>query len=119
MLITFEASDELPPTVVAVLAQHPDRTVVLLNYTLVELMSPQERMELLNALFARMDEPPTGGRSRGLDELDELAAPRRERSRRAHDNHRHGHPGPPRHHESGIWTSSRPTSQMSAVSRSR
>ncbi|MBM7807755.1 hypothetical protein JOD57_003592 [Geodermatophilus bullaregiensis] len=79
MPISFHAGDELPPTVIAVPAQHPDRTVVLLNHTLVELMSPHERMELLNALFARMDEPPTGGR---FDELDELAAPRRERSRR-------------------------------------
>jgi len=95
MPISFQASDELPATVVAVLAQHPDRTVVLLNYTLLELMSPHERMELLNALFARMDEPPTGGR------LDELAAPRRERSRRAHDNHRQSQLGPPQQTEVG------------------
>src|SRR4051812_491850 len=85
MPITFHASDLLPPTVVAVLAQHPDRIVVLLNYTLVELMSPPERMEMLNALFARMDGPPTGCR---LDELDELAAPRRERNRRTDKNYR-------------------------------
>jgi hypothetical protein len=98
MPTSFHASDELPPTVVAVLAQHPDRTVVLLNYTLLELMSPPERMELLTALFARMEEPPTGGR---LDALDELAAPRRERSRRAHDNHRRSQLGPPQRTELG------------------
>jgi hypothetical protein len=98
MPISFHASDELPCTVVAVLAQHPDRTIVLLNYTLLELMSPPERMELLTALFARMEEPPTGGR---LDALDELAAPRRARSRRAHDNHRRSQLGPPQQTELG------------------
>lgn len=98
MPISFHASDELPPTVVVVLAQHPDRTVVLLNYTLVELMSPNERMELLNALFAEMDEPPTGGR---LEALDELAAPRRERSRRTQDDHRQDRLGPPQQTEVG------------------
>ena len=86
MPITFHASDGLPPTVVAVLAQHPDRTVVVLNHTLVELMSPLEQMELLTALFAKMDRPPAGRR---LNELDELAAPRRERSRRTDENNRY------------------------------
>ena len=85
MPITFHAGDGLPATVAAVLAQHSDRTVVVLNYTLVELMSPRERMDMLNALFAKMDRPPTGRR---LDELDELAAPRRERTRRADENYR-------------------------------
>jgi hypothetical protein len=72
--------------VVAVLAQHSDRTVVVLNYTLVELMSPLERMDMLNALFARADGPPTGRR---LAELDELAAPRRQRSRRTREDDPH------------------------------
>jgi len=81
MPITFHASDGLPDTVVAMLARHSDRTVVVLNPTLFELMSPHERMDMLNALFAKMDGPPTGRR---LDELDELAAPRLERSRREH-----------------------------------
>ncbi len=98
MPISFQASDELTPTVVAVLAQHPDRTVAVLNSTLLELMSAHERMELLNALFARMDEPRTGGQ---LDAFDELAAPRRERSRRAHDNHRRSQLGPPQRTEIG------------------
>src|SRR3954462_10900878 len=74
MPIMFHASDGLPHTVVAVLAQHRDRTIVLLNYMLVELMSPLERMDMLNALFAKMDGPPTGC------QLDELAAPRRAHS---------------------------------------
>ncbi len=39
MPISFQASDKLTPTVVAVLAQHPDRTVAVLNYTL-EVFSP-------------------------------------------------------------------------------
>src|SRR3954465_7649641 len=86
MPIMFHASDGLPHTVVAVLAQHRDRTVVVLNYMLVELMSPHERMDMLNALFAKMDGPPAG---RQLDELDELAAPRRERSRRTDKNCRY------------------------------
>jgi hypothetical protein len=85
MPISFHAVHELPHTVVAVLAQHPDRTVVLLNNTLFELMSPLEQMKLLTALFARMDEAPTGGRP---DTLDELAAPRRQRSRRTQENYR-------------------------------
>jgi hypothetical protein len=89
MPISFHADDELPHTVVAVLAQHSDRTVVVLNYTLVELMSPLERMEMLNALFAKVDRPPTGRR---LDELDELAAPRRQRSRRTEEGDRHTEP---------------------------
>src|SRR3954463_6754522 len=80
MPITFHASDGLPDTVAVVLVQHSDRTMVLLNYALVELMCPSERLELINALLAKADDgPPTG---RQLDELDELAAPRRERSRR-------------------------------------
>jgi len=82
MPIMFHPSDGLPHTVVAVLAQHRDRTIVLLNYMLVELMSPLERMDMLNALFAKMDGPPTGC------QLDELAAPRRERNRRADENDR-------------------------------
>jgi hypothetical protein len=98
MPITFHTSDGLPPTVAAVLAQHPDRTVVVLNHTLVELMSPLEQMELLTTLFAKMDRPPAGRR---LDELDELAAPRRERSRRAHDNYRQGWLDPPQQSEVG------------------
>ena len=86
MSITFHTSNGLPPTVAAVLAQHPDRTVVVLNHTLVELMSPLEQMELLTALFAKADRPPAGRR---LNELDELAAPRRERSRRTDENNRY------------------------------
>jgi hypothetical protein len=82
MPISFHASNGLPHTVVAVLAQHHDRTVVLLNHTLVELMSPLQWMDSLNGLFAQVGEPPTLGR------LDELAAPRRERSRRTHENYR-------------------------------
>jgi len=39
-------------------------------------------MDMLNALFAKMDGPPTGC------QLDELAAPRRERNRRADENDR-------------------------------
>ena len=82
MPITFHASDGLPDTVAVVLVQHSDRTMVLLNYALVELMSPSERLEMVNALLARSnDGPRTGSR---LDELDELAAPRLERSRREH-----------------------------------
>jgi hypothetical protein len=77
MSFTFHASDGLPDAVAMVLAHHSDRTVVVINYALVELMSPVERLEMLNALLARMDHgPPTDRR------LDELAAPRRARSRR-------------------------------------
>jgi hypothetical protein len=82
MSITVHASDGLPDTVAVVLVQHSDRTMVLLNYALIELMHPYERLELINALLARADDGPRTGR--GLDELDELAAPRRERSRREH-----------------------------------
>jgi hypothetical protein len=79
MSITFHASDGLPDTVAVVLVQHADRMLVLLNYALVELMCPSERLELINGLLAKADGgPPTGRR------LDELAAPRRERSRREH-----------------------------------
>jgi|tagenome__1003787_1003787.scaffolds.fasta_scaffold20224132_2 hypothetical protein len=82
MSITFHVSDGLPDTVAVVLVQHSDRTMVLLNYALVELMCPSERLGLINALLAKADDgPPTG---RQLDEFDELAAPRRERSRREH-----------------------------------
>jgi hypothetical protein len=42
-------------TVVAVLAQHQDRALVVLNYTLVELMSPLGCMDMLNAPFAKVD----------------------------------------------------------------
>jgi hypothetical protein len=79
MPITFHASDGLPDTVAVVLVQHSDRTIVLLNYALVELMAPVERLELINALLARTDDGRPTGR-----QLDELAAPRRERSRREH-----------------------------------
>jgi hypothetical protein len=81
MPISFHAGEDLPHTVAAVLAQHSDRTVVVLNYALVELMSPLELMDMLNALFAKMGRPPTGR------QLDELAAPRRQRSRRAQEDH--------------------------------
>jgi hypothetical protein len=80
MRISFHASDGLPDTVAVVLVQYSDRTMVLLNYALVELMCPSERLELINALLAKTDHGPQTGRR--LDELDELAAPRRERSRR-------------------------------------
>jgi len=43
--------------VVPVLAQLSDRTVVVLNYTLVELMSPFERMDVLNARSRPSDRP--------------------------------------------------------------
>jgi hypothetical protein len=77
MSFTFHASDGLPDAVAMVLAQHPDRTIVIINYALVELMSPAERLEMVNALLAKTDDgPPTDRR------LDELAAPRRARSRR-------------------------------------
>ena len=49
--ISFRAGDGLLHTVVAVLAQHQDRALVVVNYTLVGLMSPLERMDMLNALF--------------------------------------------------------------------
>ena len=89
MPITFHDIDALPDTVAVVLAQHPHGIVVLLNYTLIELMSPVERLDLLNALFATMDAPPAGGR---LHEFDELAAPRR---RRTQDNYRQTQFGAP------------------------
>lgn len=78
MPITFHASDGLPDTVAVVLVQHSDRTMVVLNYALVELMCPSERLELINALLAKTADGhhPTDRR------LDELAAPRRERRRR-------------------------------------
>ena len=79
MPITFHASDGLPDTVAVVLVQHSDRMLVLLNYALVELMRPSERLDLINALLAKTEGGPTTGR-----QLDELAAPRRERSRREH-----------------------------------
>src|SRR5215203_4760483 len=56
MPISFHAGEGLPHTVVAVLAQNSDRILVVLNYSpLFELMSPLERMDMLNALFARVD----------------------------------------------------------------
>jgi hypothetical protein len=84
MRITFHASDGLPDTVALVVAQQSDRTIVVLNYALVELMSPSERLELLNALLAKTEGRPPAGRG-----LDELAAPRRERSRRIDENNRY------------------------------
>lgn len=71
--IEFYSTDELPDTVVAALAQQADRTVVLINYSNVDLMSPTERTEMLSRLFAALDRPTT---PRHLDEL----ASRRNRS---------------------------------------
>jgi hypothetical protein len=84
MSFIFHTSDGLPDAVAMVLAQHPDRTIVIINYALVELMSPSERLELLNALLAKTEGRPPAGRG-----LDELAAPRRERSRRIDENNRY------------------------------
>lgn len=82
MPTTFHICDELPATVAAVLARHGDRTIVLVNYALVELMSPAERMHTLNRLFAGLEGPSTPRR------VDELAAPRLERSKRANQRRR-------------------------------
>jgi hypothetical protein len=80
MSFIFHTSDGLPDAVAMVLARQSDRTIVVINYALVELMSPVERLEMLNALLGRMDDGPPADRR-----LDELAAPRRARSRRERD----------------------------------
>ncbi len=51
--ISFHAGDGPPHPVVAVLAQHQDRALVVVNCTLVARMSPLERMDLLSMLCSQ------------------------------------------------------------------